>query len=228
MDLFSKVSNENNILIGIPSLFESLKIFNHYKFITEQKLQINLIFKTWVHMLDILFCDQIQFCSIFFETQKDNFDSKNTIYEEDNEHENITSSEGISQQNLEEINVSNPIKSSKNINIKRKKGFNETMKRDQKFLNTLKGVSFKDVKETSNSSLENEKNRARPTFDRSLTIDSELLTNESFDAEFMSSFLQAILNNLNDYLSSKELMKMIYNKYDIRFFNEDLLDDDEV
>lgn len=228
LDFFTKISNENNIFVGIPSIFEILKVFNHYNILNDQKLQINLIFKTWVHIIDVIFCNQMKFSSIFFDPPATEtiIESKNTIYEEDNENEYFEDDDNTKSEikTLEEIEINNPIKI--DTSKKRKKGVHQGSKKDQKFINSLKGVSFKDIKD--DDSFEKSKERSRATtFDRSFTFESDL-KDEALDADFLQTWIQNILTNLNEHMSSKELKKIIYNKENIRFFNEELFEDNDV
>lgn len=229
LDFFQKISNENNILVGIPSIFEILKVFTHYNILNDQKLQINLIFKTWVHILDIIFCNQIKFSSIFFDPPPNEIiiESKNTIYEEDNENEYFEEDDNTKSEikTLEEIEINNPIKI--DTSKKRKKGVHEGSKKDQKFINSIKGVSFKDIKD-DDSSFEKPKDRSRATtFERSFTFESDL-KDEALDAEFLQTWIQSILTNLNEHMNTKELKKIIYNKESIRFLNEELVEENDV
>lgn len=220
-EFFSNISLENGNFMGIPSSFEILKVVTHYQFVNDQKLQVTLVYKTWLHILNILFCDQIQFSSIHFETpaNMENFESKNTIYEEEDENENELP-ETLTTQSiklLDEIEINNPIQI--NANKKRKHGVHDSQKERPKYYG--KGVSFKEMPEDSPS---------RPrviSFDRSVTFESDI-NNEALDLEFVSGWIQSILTNLAEHMPLRQLKKLISKKDEIRFFNEDLLNDEEV
>ena len=232
-DFFSNLSIENGNFLDLSSSFEILKVLTHYQFVNDQRLQITIIHKTWLHILGTLFCDQIQFSSIHFEDSanndnyelKNNFESKNTIFEEEDENNATEPAENFTDPSikiLDGIDINNPIQI--NANKKRKQGVHDNQKERQKYY-TSKGVSFKDI---DNPPLDIMKDRSRNiSFDRSLTFESEV-NSETLDMEFLSLWIQSILVNLAEHMPGKQLKKLIAKKDSIRFFNEDLLDDEVI
>ena len=198
-----------------------MKVLNHYQFVNEKKLQVSQIIKTWVHVLSILFCDQIQFSSIHFEEPSE---SKSTIYEEDEDENDNIEIVNPSLKIIDEIEINNPILI--NTNKKRKQGVHENQKERHNIFGSKGVVSFKEIDDSPIEKRNNQRSSAA-TIDRILTIDTDG-KDEAFGSEFLNIWVQSILFNLSEHFQPKKFIKTILKKEGITFFNEDLLNDEEV
>lgn len=226
-DFFQRLSNDNDNHLGIPSGFEILKVLTHYQFVKDSKIQISRVYKAWLRVINVFFCDQIQFSSISIDVNNEKIEEiKGTIpiSEEEEEGSNVELFKNIKKSHKEEIDVNNPIKI--NENKKRKQGvYDNPTDHSKAFFS--KGVSFKDL---GDDELSFEKNKPRSksnNLERSFTLESET-NSEALDLDFLRNWLQTVLENLNEHMTKKKLKNLIENKENIVFFNEDLINNEEV